>query len=843
VTNETRYNPGDFLGARLEVIKAIRGGVGEVYLCIDRDINKPLALKRLQTRYASMPRFREAFEREAQTWIELGRHPNIVPCIVLQEFYNEPFLVLEWIFGPDGSEPDLGKRMRGQPMARRAAIEIAIDVARGLRDAALRVPSIVHCDLKPANILIGSSGEALITDFGMAKSAVEARIDTPDVASPHDRELNPAIGGTPRYMAPEQWTGGDVDARTDIYALACIIFEAVRGHAIYHGPALEDFRRQHLQAQLPAPDRKATAAEARFDDLISQCLAKDKEARPTPAALLLSLTNIYQQLYHRPPPERALASAPTAQEFNNRGVTFHSLGRPNEAIDLFRRALELRPAYTLARSNLAGSLAALGRDDEALSELGRAIADDPSNTEARINRAAVYLDRDQLSEALADYDRAIEDNPRSALAHSGRAAVRRRMGQPLEALTEIEAAVRIDPLSSADLMTQGELLQELDRPNDALASFSRAIEVGGGGATAYMKRAQIRFLAAEDKLAIEDLTAAIDRDPKLSSAYVLRGHSQGHLWQATRNPAWRQAAVVDYSRAIELDPNGSYDAYLERGRIYSDDFQEEFAITDFTRAIAIDPDRPDGYLQRALARLDISDFENAAHDADHVLKADPGNYDALLALGNAHRGAGHPKKALTSYGRAIKVDAERPEAHLYRAELRLALGTPRKALRDAERAIALSPRWDKAYRVRSKIHEALGDAEAATEDFVKAFDTSARFTRIPMNGGDEAITMANMEKPHLPDPDATLPEIDLDPASPGSPELRLRADGLFDSGRHADAVTAFDRVIEAGGASAEVYNRRGLAKARTGDRPDAIDDYTRAIEADPSFATAYNNRG
>ena len=158
MSNDTRFHAGDILEGRLEVMRAIRGGVGEVYLCVDRSNQRPFALKRLQTRYAAMPKFAEAFRREAETWIELGYHPNVVPCIVLEAIYDEPVLVLEWIFGPDGSDPDLGNRLRDRRLEPRAILEIGIDVCRGLIHAASCVPSIVHRDLKPANILIGSQG-------------------------------------------------------------------------------------------------------------------------------------------------------------------------------------------------------------------------------------------------------------------------------------------------------------------------------------------------------------------------------------------------------------------------------------------------------------------------------------------------------------------------------------------------------------------------------------------------------------------------------------------------------------------------------------------------------------
>jgi tetratricopeptide (TPR) repeat protein len=841
----TRFQPGEFLDGRIEIIKAIRGGVGEIYLCVERDSGQYVALKRLQTHYAAMPRFRDAFEREAQTWIDLGRHPNIVPCRFFQRFNNEPFLVLDWIFGPGGSEPDLGKRMRADRLQLRPAIQMAIDVCVGLVHAASRVPSIVHCDLKPANILIGSQNEALITDFGMAKSALEAGVSASDAASQSDDELNPGAGGTPRYMAPEQWTGSELDARTDVYALACIVFEALAGHAVYLGPTLADFRRQHLTAAIPALDRPgATAEEDSFNALIAQCLAKEKEARPTPSSLLSALTGIHLQLFGEPPLQRPFTSVPTARDFNNRAVTFRSLGRPTEAVALLQQALAIDPKYALGRTNLAGLLLSLERRDDALSEVNRAIDDAPSFTAAYVNRAAIYIDQGKLEEALSDYKHVIDRKEHLAVAHFSRAKIYRKTGRTEEALADLEAATRADPLNAEIWSEQGELLQKLGKLEDAIQSFSRAVAAGGGTAIAHLQRGLAYFGAGDDRLAADDATAAIAKDSKFRGAYLLRAHSLRNLWQSTLDFEKLSAAMQDYSRVIELDPARAYVAYIERGKILNDNHQEEAAIADFTSAIEIDPNRQDAYLERGRAYRDAQQYEEAIVDLERVLKLNADDYDTLLALGDAYRGAGRLANAIATYSQAIETHSNRPEAYVQRAETLRMLGRVREALRDADHAIELHPTgWAKPYQVRAAIHEALGNSKAAAEDTEKSFMAGARFTTVKLPQGAGAVVSGDTEDAQTPDPDGSVPEMAAGSAAAGQQELRMHAEALFSGGRYAEAAAAFDRLIKSGDASAAVYNRSGLAKVRAGRVQDGIEDYGRALVADPAFAAAYNNRG
>ncbi|MCP4283177.1 MAG: protein kinase [Gammaproteobacteria bacterium] len=129
---EPRYKPGDKIGGRFQVHKALMGGMGEVYLCLDLEKNYPLALKTFQQRYLSDTKLRTVFEHEVATWVALEKHPNIVRCFHMDIFDNQPFMILEWVAGEEGYGADLRSWLRQWPLDLRTALVFTIDICRGL---------------------------------------------------------------------------------------------------------------------------------------------------------------------------------------------------------------------------------------------------------------------------------------------------------------------------------------------------------------------------------------------------------------------------------------------------------------------------------------------------------------------------------------------------------------------------------------------------------------------------------------------------------------------------------------------------------------------------------------
>src|SRR5437016_4223446 len=98
----TRYSKGDKIGGCFLVHQALAGGMGEVYLCLDLQVNMPLALKTFQAHFLAHPRMRDLLDREVSTWVALEKHPNIVRCFYLDTIERQPFLFLEWVAGEEG---------------------------------------------------------------------------------------------------------------------------------------------------------------------------------------------------------------------------------------------------------------------------------------------------------------------------------------------------------------------------------------------------------------------------------------------------------------------------------------------------------------------------------------------------------------------------------------------------------------------------------------------------------------------------------------------------------------------------------------------------------------------
>jgi len=253
------FAPGDvFADHRIEGI-AGRGGMGVVYRATELGLERTVALKVITPVLAEEEDFRKRFVEESKAAASI-EHPNVIPVYHAGERDGVLFIVMRYIDGPDLRAL---VRAEGRLHPERAAHIVA--QIGGALDAAHR-HGLVHRDVKPANVLLGDEDHAYLTDFGLTKRS----------ATTDGGGLSRAGGwvGTLGYVAPEQIRGERIDARTDVYALGCVLVHALTGSAPYMRDTDEATLWAHLNAPPPSED-----VPPQFEGVVARALAKDPSDR------------------------------------------------------------------------------------------------------------------------------------------------------------------------------------------------------------------------------------------------------------------------------------------------------------------------------------------------------------------------------------------------------------------------------------------------------------------------------------------------------------------------------------------------------------------------------------
>ena len=247
--------------------------MGEVYLAQDTKLGRRVALKILPAEVASDRKRMQRFTQEAQAASALN-HPNIITIYEIEEKDSTHFIATEFIDGET-----LRQHTSHTRLTISESLDIAIQVAFAL--SAAHAGGIVHRDIKPENIMLRRDRLVKVLDFGLAK-LTEARLASGDGETPTQATLATEPGtvmGTLEYMSPEQARGLDTDARTDIWALGCVLHEMVTGHNPFTGATAADVFASIIKTT-PAPlTRYCTDAPAKLQEIVFKALEKDVEER------------------------------------------------------------------------------------------------------------------------------------------------------------------------------------------------------------------------------------------------------------------------------------------------------------------------------------------------------------------------------------------------------------------------------------------------------------------------------------------------------------------------------------------------------------------------------------
>ncbi len=245
--------------------------MGEVYRAKDLRLARDVAVKVLPEEFFEGEERRQRFEREAKLLAALN-HPGIAAIYSFEEIGGRHLLVMELVDGET-----LRERITAGALPMRKAVDLGAQIARGL--AAAHGSGIVHRDLKPENVVLTKDGRAKILDFGLAKQRpIAAGEDTksPTMAKATDAGM---LLGTVGYMAPEQVRGQQADARSDIFAFGCVLFEMLTGKRAFKGDSAIETMNAILKEEPSEPDVSGAKIPSELDRLVRHCLEKNPAER------------------------------------------------------------------------------------------------------------------------------------------------------------------------------------------------------------------------------------------------------------------------------------------------------------------------------------------------------------------------------------------------------------------------------------------------------------------------------------------------------------------------------------------------------------------------------------
>jgi len=322
------------------------GAMGAVYRMRHTQWDIDLVVKKPLPEILRQPGGSENFEREAETWVDLGLHPNIVTCYYVRRIQGIPHIFAEFIDAGDLSQWIEDGRLYegGHQKSLERILDIAIQFARGLSHAHSK--GIIHQDVKPGNVMITANGTARITDFGLSAASSQWQGNAPAPEAPGATIVVDGKGLTLEYASPEQFARKPLTRRSDLWSWALSVLEMFTGEILWQaGPvaamALDGYLRTATGDEVMPPMPKVLA------DFLMRCFENDSQKRPKSMdEAEKCLTAVYSarfgKAYHRIKPE---SGGETAGTLNNRALSLIDLNRKEDALPLWEKALKLEPHH------------------------------------------------------------------------------------------------------------------------------------------------------------------------------------------------------------------------------------------------------------------------------------------------------------------------------------------------------------------------------------------------------------------------------------------------------------------------------------------------------------------
>ena len=664
------------------------GGMGVVYRAHDERLDRDIALKVLPSGMLTDTASRKRFRKEALTLSRLN-HPNIA---IVHDFDSEDgvdFLVEEFIDGLS-----LDAMLSAGPLSEKEIVNLGTQLADGI--AAAHEHGIIHRDLKPANVRVTPEARLKILDFGLA---MFLRGEISPTAVTESVSETRGVSGTLPYMAPEQLLGDKVDARTDIWATGCVLYEMATGRRAFlgSGPALTEAILHHPPPQVNKLNPKI---RARLCAVIEKCLHRDPRKRYQSAeqialdlrrAVSGKLTEMRLNSPRRiAAPVITLAIALAVLAGVRAGRSFHKIwfskqtsqvtakivphesylagmeylnrwdktGNLDSAIRLFEQAVSADESFALGHSALGQAHWAkyrLDRDPKWVEQ-----AEQDCRHAAELNRqlpavfvtlALVHNGKGKFDLALQEVQQALQLEPRNADALLAEAAVLASMGQAEKAETTYRTATVLRPQDWSGHYELGVFYYRQRRYANAAGEFERVLEITPDNALAHATLGGMLQLLGKDAEAETHLKRSLDLQPSYI-AYT----NLGALYYRERR--WDESVAMT-RQALALNDN-DWSAWLNLGLGYEWLNNETAARDAFDKELErLEPlakrNGEDAEIQVELGLLYSRHKARAkaVPSIEAALARDPENPSVLASAAEAYENLGDRNRALDLVKKAL----------------------------------------------------------------------------------------------------------------------------------------------------------------------------------------------
>ncbi|MFQ5512013.1 MAG: protein kinase [Candidatus Krumholzibacteriia bacterium] len=863
--------------SRYRIVEKLgEGGMGEVYLADDTELNRKVALKFLPKETASNEEAKARFKREAQAAAALN-HPNIITVYEVAEHEGRPYIAMAHVDG----ETLADVIARGDLTVERA-LELAAQISGGLAKA--HDAGVVHRDVKPDNILIDRDGRAKILDFGLAKLGTVSEL------------TRSSTMGTIFYMSPEQTAGGEVGAQTDIFSLGVVLYEMLTGRRPFNGDHSAAVIYSIINEEpTPVSALRPGISEA-LERLVHKMLAKDLAARYTSAAAVLD--DLRRLEAGRNPARRgarrlrgllvpaALVFAAVAAVLVLKPFRFEIssdrravAGENTLAIMYFDNLVD--PADKQRLGEIATNLLITDLSESGLLRvLSSQRLYDILKIEGREGEKS--LDRDtatrvatragasqMLLGSILQVDPHIVMTSQIVDVRSGDVlGSQRATGRPGETIfalvDRLTGEIRGDlDLSSeeaggpdlpvADVTTHSteaykEYLDGVAQANklysqEAKKCFRKAIEADTTFAMAYRALAGSSQSLAERKAAIAKAVQYSDRCSKKEKLYI---KSTAAIAESRFDEA-----IALLNQLLEQFPDEK-NAHKTLGEIYGGKRESDKAIACLRKAIEIDPMDKLSYNTLAYQYQEVGDLENSLWAINHYIKLAPGEPNPYDTRGDLYAFSGKTAEAIASYGKAVEIKPDfyastRKMGHLYTLT-----GEYDKARKEYVKLLSMG---DAAVRSRGLMSLAIiplyrGKLDEALEALQHgiAADRLEGFGGVPHLRKFIMLMQVYIEKENFEAAEAAYHEMEsvmrgIDPTRMAA--LRPVLIGLMgekgDFARAGQLLGELEAEIEQTDAAFRplLSFSRGYIEFKKGNAAAAIDDLESGTRAIPSFSSRY----